>query len=337
MSREPNIQDWMHKRIRTIARGIAEDDPMMKAPHWSEVRAVLQNYLDKTPHWADKTQMLSAYFKTPGRTAIETRIKDDGKLYSWSNDDQDWSLGLHTASGLTDDSAGVCMEIWQWTLRQANHAPFSVRTAKWVSKLRWVVEAGGSPIGRVGHPENLYILATQYAAHERHVEAVNDSRGMRSPVLDAGIMLSKDEKAVAERLGLMAEWGASDDHIALGLAFQEMAPEVFDQMQKQGQVRRGVLDISGPTAMTNKLLETYGPEGAQRRVEIEGMWAMALRVAMRHPLFEGLPQKARFHFNVGLLLNLCETDEHGEAGSWNPEFERLIDEAIKATDEPLDA
>jgi hypothetical protein len=327
MGREANIQPWMEERIKLIARTMAEADPMMKKPTWRKVQAKLEEHLKDTDHWENKSKKLIDYYPVPGRTAISSRISDD-QIYTWSEDDNDWSLGRHTPSGLADDSVGVCMEIWQWTLRQATLYPFSIRTAKYVSKLRWVHNAGGSATGQIqsGKIENLYILATQYAAHERHAEAVKDRRGMRSRILDAALMLSADEKAVSERLGLMAEWGASDDHVALGLEFEEMAPEVFRHMQVQGQVTRGVINIDEPTRKMNVLLERYA-ENPARRVEIEGMWSMALRMLTRRPRWEDLSQEIEYDVNVRLLLDLCNADARGEAGSWNPDFENLIDEA----------
>jgi hypothetical protein len=246
--------------------------------------------------------------------------------YPVADKDNVWSLGIHSVNGLSDDSVGACMDVWQWTLRQSVHHPFSVRTAKWVSKLRWVTEAGGSPNGQVLLLRNVYIMATQYAAHERHVEAVNDSRGMRSPVLDASVMLGNDEMAVAERLGLMAEWGASDDYVDLGLQFREMAPEVWWNLQARLQESQGVFDTSEPQAKIDQLLSRY-KEGTQRRAEIIGMWSMALRVAMRDPRWGGMSLEAGFEINLSLLQDLCNADERGEAGSWNPALERLIDEA----------
>jgi hypothetical protein len=318
----------MEDQIKFIARTLAEEDPSMKKPAWKQVQDELEKYLKKTDHWRNKGKKLIDYYPVPARTAISSRISDD-KIYTWSTDDDDWSLGRHTASGLADDSVGVCMEIWQWTLRQATFYPFSIRTARYVSKLRWVHNAGGSATGQIqsGKHENLYIIATQYAAHERHVEAVKDKRGMRSRILDAAIMLSADEKAVAERIGLMAEWGASDDYVALGLEFEEMAPEVFRHMQVQGQVTRGVINIDEPSRKVNLLLDRYGVQGSPRRVEIEGVWSMALRMLTRHPRWDELPQEVKYDVNVRLLQELCNVDARGEAGSWNPDFEKLIDEA----------
>ena len=132
--------------------------------------------------------------------------------------------------------------------------------------------------------------------------------------------------AVAERIGLMAEWGASESFVALGLEFKEMAPEVFEHMQVQGQVTRGVINIDEPSRKVNLILEVYKDDPV-RRTEIEGMWSMALRVLMRHPRWEDLSQDVKYDVNVRLLLDLRNADARGEANSWNPDFENLIDEA----------
>jgi integrase len=94
------------------------------------------------------------------------------------DENRDWSFGISASSGIPDESTGACAVIWRYSLTQPHLAPFSVRTAKMVSKLRWIPEAASSPIGLSLHPRPMYRIAVQHAAHQTMLRRLGDKTGI---------------------------------------------------------------------------------------------------------------------------------------------------------------
>ena len=136
---------------------------------------------------------------------FKERFKPEGRM------DAPWSLGSSYMYQLPDQANGALLTMWKHCLTQAYYKPFTNRIARWVCKLMWVPEAGGSSTGEVKDSDTLYLWSALYAGRERTVEeAKGNTEGMRSGRLDASLMLIAEEQDLALRLGVLPE----DDGIA---------------------------------------------------------------------------------------------------------------------------
>ena len=131
------------------------------------------------------------------------------KMKPVSDLDSPWSLGKSDEYHIPDEATGAILEVWAWSIKDIAAEPLSIRAARWVSKLRWVHYAGGSPHGVVTRPSSLYLSALMYAGRERLVELIKDktekAKGMRSGVLDAVLMLEPWRQKLARSLGILED------------------------------------------------------------------------------------------------------------------------------------
>jgi len=127
---------------------------------------------------------------------ILKEIRDRGEPET--GQDAPWSMG---ESGY-GKAYGVLLDMMKYCTTHTMRPPLTKRTAKWVSKLRWVSEAGGSPQGEVVSMERLYLWASLYAGREKTFEKVRGTtKGMQTGVLDAHLMLPPDERNLAIQIG----------------------------------------------------------------------------------------------------------------------------------------
>ena len=107
-----------------------------------------------------------------------------------SQSDIEWSLGAHyNDPDLSDDLAGVCMQLWKYTVTHPADIKLDVRMAKWASTLRWIPEAGGNNDGTVSNVGKLYELCYLYSRHE-HLWASSKASTAK---LDAKVMFGNFE------------------------------------------------------------------------------------------------------------------------------------------------
>jgi hypothetical protein len=131
---------------------------------------------------------------------FKERFKPEGGM------DAPWSLGSSYMYQLPDQANGALLTMWKHCLTQPYHKPFTNRIARWVCRLMWVPEAGGSSTGEVKDSDTLYLWSALYAGRERTVEeAKGNTEGMRSGRLDASLMLIAEERDLALRLGVLPE------------------------------------------------------------------------------------------------------------------------------------
>ena len=127
------------------------------------------------------------------------------KMKPVSDLDSPWSLGKSDEYHIPDEATGAILEVWAWSIKDMKAEPISIRVARWVSKLRWVPDAGGDFYGKVTDPEQLYHAASMYAGRERQVELIKDKKGMRSGVLDAQLMLDPRLQLSSRTLGILED------------------------------------------------------------------------------------------------------------------------------------
>ena len=186
------IPEWVNNRIKQLAIEIREDLGSLRYPSAREVLSSLR----------DSGELVQEYL--PGERHVRKMIATL-KLPAISDIDAPWSLGKSDEHRIPDEATEAILEVWAWSIKDMAAEPISIRVAQWVSKLRWVPNAGGSPSGDVMSPRILYQWASLYAGRERQVERIKDKKGMRSGVLDAQLMLDPRLQLFARSLGILED------------------------------------------------------------------------------------------------------------------------------------
>jgi hypothetical protein len=325
---------WLIRKIHNIA--IAIKDETGKEPYWDDVRGRLKYYLETTAEPATQDDDEPRYYiqthTIPGRITFQKILA--GVKYPPIQEDLPWSLGISSAVGIPDDASGALAAMWGWSLVQPFRAPFTIRIARWVSKFRWLPWVGGSFHGRVLKPENMYIISVMYAAMERHAEAILDKRGMRTPLMDAIVLLAPEVRNAAQKMGFMSEWDAEwrdvDDAISLqNKEFEAYAPEVFAYSQKKSQFKAGVMNVDAPIQAADEIVSHVSED---KREIVESMWALAMKKAMRHPRWSGLPAGQEHVVNVNVLASLSDASGSGTLMDWDSPADQLIADALVIKD-----
>jgi hypothetical protein len=60
------------------------------------------------------------------------------------------------------------------------------------------------------------------------------------------------------------------------------------------------------------------------------MWSLAIKVLIRDPRYEDLPDAARYDISLKILLSLDEASRKGTLSDWNPPITKLLEAARKA-------
>ena len=141
------IPEWVNNRIKQLAIEIREDLGSLRYPSAREVLSSLH----------DSGELVQEYL--PGERHVRKMIATL-KLPAISDIDAPWSLGKSDEHRIPDEASGALLEVWSWSITHPSAEPMSIRVARWVSKLRWVPNAGGDFYGKVTNPEALYHAAS---------------------------------------------------------------------------------------------------------------------------------------------------------------------------------
>jgi hypothetical protein len=292
----------MRRKIRSIAIFIHASQGSTGAVDWKEVQDELRTRMEQehSDPKDENSPLLIELHDVPTSPASFKKIMQD-ITYPIADKDDVWSLGIHSVNGLSDDSVGACMQVWKCSLLGFNYrTPFTVRTARWVSKLRWVEQAGGSVSGAVTDVAKLWLVASLYAGREKHVGAVDDKKGMRSPILDIEIMFNEIELKLAKDLGLLDEWGARDDAVDILSELRDVAPEVVETIDEEAKALEAMGDLPGDVVefihqlaevlqkVNAAVLDTFGAEGDSQREIAKGLIAIVTGAVHRDPRWEAI-------------------------------------------------
>lgn len=204
--RGQNIPTWLKNRTRQIQLRMRDDHPKGRMPSTPQVRMKLAEYLHDR-EMANATEL----YPLPSLSAVYKMLKKT-KVPTLDPLDSPWSLGQSGPNQLPDEASGALLKMWYWAITSIPPQPFTIRIARWVCKLRWVPEAGGSPHGEVIEPDLLYYRAVQYSGREHKAEMIKGEKSMRSEILDAQLMFSLPAMRLARRIGVLEE----DDGIDYG-------------------------------------------------------------------------------------------------------------------------
>jgi hypothetical protein len=342
-TRGKTTPEWMKRKIRSIAVFIYENQNSTGDVDWKEIQAELQTYMEETrqnrndersPYWIELHDV-------PKASTLYKEIMDE-ITYPVADKDNVWSLGIHSVNGLPDDSVGACMQVWKRSLLGLNsRTPFSVKTARWVSKLRWVEQAGGSVSGAVTDVEKLWLTASLYAGREKHVEAVDDKKGMRSPILDIEIMFDETELKITKDLGLLDEWATRDDTVDILSELRNLAPEAVGTIDEEAKALEAMGDLPEDAVefihqlaeilrkVNAAVLDTFGAEGDSQREKAKGLIAIVTGAIYLDPRWEAIVENGgSFYVLNDVLIDMrnaqdrdnekaAQGEERDQLANWN--------------------
>ena len=307
-----HIPEWVNHMIKDQAVRRREALGSRRNPYAPEVRELMRDALLNLGDGGSVEYLPSeSHIKKMLRTLTPlSDIEVDGP----------WSLGLSQAHYIPDDATGALMVVWRWAILDASAAPLSIRTARWVSKLRWVPEVGGSPHGEVLDPAKLYQVASVYSGRERQVELVKDKKGMRSGVLDAKLMLGAEVSLMYRRLGLL-----SDDE---GIKHEEdlavVAPEYMRHLHAKARFDAGMTAFNMRDGQ--RLAERFFVFGTPKNVALaEQIFNGAMKVLTTDPRYRTLnPPKWQALMHSMMDDFIASFQEIGNCLAWNPPIEATL-------------
>lgn len=199
---------WHADRAKQIRINLRDAHPMGGEPTVEEVYQHLHKYitnLNATGEHNYEIPSLPWLYKEfrgkpiPNRDPLETP----------------WDIAKSKPNNIPDNATGALMKVWAWAMTDPTADPLTLRMAKWICKLRWVPEAGGSPHGEVVKPEYMYKWAGYYGSREYAVEKIRETEPEMatwgSGRLDTDLMLSPLVSSYVRRRGLVTD-DPSIDH-----------------------------------------------------------------------------------------------------------------------------
>ena len=249
--------------------------------------------------------------------------------------DSPWSLGASDNQDISRDANGALITVWAWTLTTPGVTPFTIRIAIWIDKLRWIEQAGGNSRGEAVNPAHLYGWAVQYAGREWKVDLIKDgSKGMRSGVLDAQLMLGPNVGMFAKRIGLVtddtgidhSDWTKGKDEAFTGI--DPMYATYLRNLHQYEATRE--VDRSDDTSVQIDVLkgiwddfENYTSREfwLEYKDEAHKFYNLAVKKLMDDGRFWLSKHNAIL---IELLGSLFEVYKEERMHEWNPDIEQLI-------------
>jgi hypothetical protein len=241
--------------------------------------------------------------------------------------DEEWNLASSEYHFLPAEASGALMAMWSYAILNVGTKGFSIRQAKWVNKLRWVVEAGGSPHGEILDAAKMYRVSSGYTARERFSEDTKQPHRGTAP-LDAQVMLGNPNVI---RLAILA--GHKElkiDNKEIWSDISQYNPSLEKQIRADDQVKRGMRpglakhdeQVNEMRRLFNKLEEDLREAGHD--IEVGRLWEEANRM-----YFFGMQiaqQDSRYYegknaLNNGVMYPIDSKEQHaaderiGEFGS----------------------
>jgi hypothetical protein len=229
--------------------------------------------------------------------------------------EEPWSItGNH---GLDPSATGALVQVWTYVNTSPYHPPLTVALASWVSRIRFIPEAGGSLTGEVIDPRALFRWACRFSAREKASIKANET-DTRVNVVLAKLTMSAIQFATATR-------GRALD--ADGIEFEE---ELLTYYPREGEAAHkeaglfsaeGRPDISKYAEVADEMLSRY-PEAIHEawqqviRIALENEEYVALRDDEEHP---GIGQ----YMALALLNDICQAYDSGASLASFEEYEPL--------------
>ena len=304
------IPEWVNHRIKQIAIEVRESLGSLRYPTASEIREELRAALAEEGD-GGKLEYL------PGERHIRKVLANLPQPFPPISDiENPWSLGVSEDHNIPDEATGALLTMWRFARTDVIPMPFTIRIARWVCKLRWVPEAGGSPHGEVINPALLYVRAVQYSGREHKVEMIKDGKGMRSGVLDAQLMLSLPARRMAQRIGVLED----DD----GIDYQDELGDVAPHLAAAASVARNTEPLQLSDAERAYLVERVSELGDSSQTVWELM-CLGFVALSKDPRQQRLTKEQVKACVVAMLEDLVKTYKEGGLDDWNPPLDALLE------------
>lgn len=223
--------------------------------------------------------------------------------------DRPWTLAaFHSHEGqVAHDAAGVLLELWTYAVVRSY--PFTVRHARWATRLRWIPRAGGSTQqpGQVERHSALYYWSARYAGRERMGELADQP--METADLDAVLGLNAEVYATAKAMGLVPR-------LTPGAGFAELSETAPGLIHAHLEVTEAWSpDRAKLRKFVGARLDETPPSRRHAASELYELWLIWLREFS--PL-DQLPNDEWIAIVAELADEVCEAavDEH-----WGPWFD----------------
>ena len=312
--KSPNVPAWMDQTLVNVALDLMTRHPKNKKPSWTEVRDALKDLLS-TRYYNNTNQPLIEVFPVPGRTAIQRRL---AKIqFSVTGEDAPWSLGVSAINGLPDDASGVLIVMWHYALTTELGAVFTIRIARWINRLRWIPQAGGTWEGHIGNPQSLYRLAAAYAARERL--AISSGIDLGTSVMDSSLMLETEAYNLAVHLGLLPDQDMSIQSEMFRMNPAHAMTVITEEELKEGKRPELAALISKDGAL-GKIMDAFGEEAGAKANELVGLAVLAFA---RDPSWSRVDRTGLILGMYSDLLSLYQ-EEPRNIYNWKPSIADYI-------------
>ena len=221
--------------------------------------------------------------------------------------DRAWTLAAFNSheGQVTDDAAGVLLELWTYAVVRSY--PFTVRHARWATRLRWVRRAGGSTEhpGQIQSLSSLYYWSARYAGRERMGELADQP--METVDLDAALGLNAEVYATAASIGLVPRLTLGTGSVELSETGPGLIPahlEVADAWSPDRAKLREFVDA---------LLDATPASRRHGASELYELWLVRLREVSR---LDQLPDDEWIGIVAELAEQVCDAAVNEHWGPW---------------------
>jgi len=176
-----------------------------------------------------------------------------------------WSIGEEQS--LEASAMGALVAVWKYVTLEPGHEPFTVGLAAWVTRLRFIEAAGGSPTGEATVPGDLFRWAARFSARVKAAAYAKEDN-TRTNVLLAQMTMTETQYALATRTGILNAEGIDVDQELITY----YPKEGLAASNKAGVEAGGRLDMK-------EYADAAGALVAQYPAEVRDVWAMTIKLA----------------------------------------------------------
>ncbi|MQG73494.1 MAG: hypothetical protein FI680_01835 [SAR202 cluster bacterium] len=314
--RGPKIQEWMKTRVFQIEIELRERH--QRRVYAPEVRAQLERYLKTAamPGSSPSVRLIDRY-ALPGQRAISMLLANN-PYRTTAKADEVWSIGASSNSGIPDDATGAIIAVWKFALSYNPMELFTLPMARYVSKLRWVPEAGGASDGTVVNPEVLYRTVTKYAAREKKVTMLKGTKGMQSGALDGELTLDPLSFQNAYRRGWLIDDTDIDYEKRGGLGKTIDFKRYLDR--KASQRKEHGSDKQGTIYTLEAIFNVFRGQAEKAADMLKDGLERFLFEAQENPLDEPLELS---DYAIDMARDLAQAYKDGKMDTWIPPIATL--------------
>jgi hypothetical protein len=224
-----------------------------------------------------------------------------------------WSIDS-AMDDLDTAAVGALVTVWKHVSLTPYAEPFTVELAKWVSRLRYIPEAGGSKTGEVSDPDKILRWAAQFSAREKAAQAANEEKDPRTDIVLAKMMMSDVEFLEATHVMVL-----NKDGIDLKQELLTYYPRSGEQATKEAGYLDGErLDIATYTEASDEIFNSH-----PHKVQV--VYGLVMKLALANEEWVTLRDDDK-HPGIGLFMayallsDIAEWSDSGRPlGDYDPQ------------------